>query len=355
MRNWSVVASIVLAACDPGAGDAPRRTRCTECEIHLERVGTLTDSIDPGALPDAMVYATRDRGGRVFTINSKKDGVLVYAANGTLIAKLGTPGNGPGEFRVIRRVLLGPNDSIYVADWGIGRITTFGPDLKMVRADATSHQPDLALGARTFVVAEQFLSRTQVAMPLHFVNDDRVVHSFGADSSALQRDAMLLMQRIVATAQNGDIWTVAPGRFVIERWNPVTAARTQTIHVKTDWFSETAMWPDDERAKPPAIIECLWADDGLLWVSVRDADVDWKPPQSANAERPLDADAYAQTYDWILIAIDSATGAVLATKRSSEILWARPPSNVVVTSREHDADGSVFDVWAPRLRQRAAQ
>ena len=101
----------------------------------------------------------------------------------------------------------------------------------------------------------------------------------------------LVTNRLVAAASDGDIWTVAPGRYTIERWDPVTGFRKQSISVKSTWFREIMTWPDDERQRPPAVIESIWADEsGLVWLLIRDADLEWQAPARANIERIIHAD-----------------------------------------------------------------
>lgn len=121
--SWIGPALLLVSGCKekPSASIA-----CANCEIVLQRVGEISDAFDPGALPDNLVYAERDAAGRLYIVSSRKDAVLVFSADGELIKRLGQTGDGPGEFRTVRRVLIGPSDSIYVADWSL-RINVFSP------------------------------------------------------------------------------------------------------------------------------------------------------------------------------------------------------------------------------------
>jgi hypothetical protein len=94
----------------------------------------------------------------------------------------------------------------------------------------------------------------------------------------------------------------------------------------------------------------LWEDDtGMLWVLLRDADLEWRPPPGGNTERPIDAEEYEQTYDWILEAIDPASGTIVASRRFRHILWARAGSKVLVSANSITANRTTYDVWQPRL------
>jgi hypothetical protein len=344
----------VIVACNTSERpESSNRLPCTDCEIVLERVGVMSDSFDPGALPDVSVYATRDRAGRIYTIARKFDGVLVFNPDGTLLSRLGTKGSGPGEFGTIRRVLPGAGDSIFVSDWGIGRLTVYAPDLTLARTQVLTKYPDLALKDGRFVISEQMPARGSRDVPVEIIDGDgRPVASLRGDSTAFSPQTRRLIVRRVAHAANGHIWTVTPGRYVLERWDASTGERVQTVTVQSNWFTETPSAGVDERARPDAVIETVWEDAGLVWVVLRDVDSAWTPPPPSNHERPLNAEEYDRTYDWVVEVVNPATGAVVASKRFADVLWSRPGSDVVVTLREATAEATIFDVWRGVLRQR---
>lgn len=355
---WIPAACLLLITACGGTADGRRASvHCADCEIILRPVGQMSDGFEPGALPDEMVYAVRDSSRRVFTISRKKDAVLVYGEDGTFLRRLGKAGAGPGEFRSIRRVLLGPGDSIYVSDWGLGRLTVYAPDLSLARVQSLAYPPSLILGDGRFVIADHVPAATGIAFPIHVAGADGVLrNSFGADMSESLADMGLITRRWAAAARNGDIWTVAPGRYTLERWDPGTGLRKAAIAIESSWFREVVNWPDDERTRPPAVIEALWEDDaGLIWFVFRDADLDWTAPAPAlaNVERAIGADEYERTYDWVIEVVDPTAGLVIASKRFRNTLWSRPPSTVVVSARgDALADGATYDVWQPVLRER---
>jgi hypothetical protein len=343
---------LLLTACADVKDVAPISTsRCTECDVVLGQVGTLSDSVDPGALPDYMVHAMRDARGRTYVISRKKNSVLVFDSTGALIRRLGKSGSGPGVYGTIRRVLPGPSDSLFVADWGIGRLTVYSPDLAVARTQTIQHQPDLVLADGSFVIAEQIGKAQLVGYPIHrATSDGAITRSFGADTPQYRPDLRLITTRWVANARNGGIWTVAPGRYRIEHWDALSGQRTRAIDVKSEWFKEIAAWPDDESTRPPAVIETLWEDaSGIIWVLLRDADLNWRAPPQAGTERRITADEYEKTYDWIVEAVDPTSGSVVASKRFAHILWGRPGSTVLVSAKSIRATQSTYDVWQPRL------
>jgi hypothetical protein len=356
-RSLRRATSLLLAlfACTDVKTSAPvDAARCNECDVALVRVATISDAFDPGALPDYMVHATQDSTGRVYVISRTRDAVLVFDSTGALLRRLGRAGSGPGEFGTIRRVLIGPGDSLFVTDWGVGRVTVYAPDLTFVRVQALVHQPDLVLSDGSFVIADQIGAKPFAGYPLHrSMHDGTIAKSFGADTPQYRPDLRLVTTRVPAHAKGGHVWSVAPGRYRIEQWNAMSGQRTRAIDVKSDWFREVDAWPDDESIRPPAVIETLWEDDtGIIWVLLRDADADWRAPPASNGERRITAEEYERTYDWIVEAIDAETGTVVASKRFRHILWGRAGSTVLVSARSITATQSTYDVWKPRLTPR---
>jgi hypothetical protein len=339
------------------AGDARTTnradTRCSDCDIVLLRVGVMTDSTDPGSLPD-IVYAERDSQGRVYTASRNRTSVLVFDSTGARIAELGSAGAGPREYRAIRRVLVGPDDSMFVSDWGTGRITVYDPSLRFVRTQLSQYPPSLVLPDGSFVIADQIRARRDIGYPIHTVDPSgRLLRSFGTDTPQYSSDMRLIANRLVAAASSGRVWAAPQGRYVIERWNPATGTLEQRSTIESAWFTDIATWNYDERVRPGSVIESLWeGDDGLMWVVFRVPDLNWRVPDRANEERVISDEEYKATYDWIIEAVDVGANAVLATRRFDGILWVRPPSRVIVSGRVDDQGVASFEVWVPELVQK---
>jgi len=99
------------------------------------------------------------------------------------------------------------------------------------------------------------------------------------------------------------------------------------------------------------VIESIWEREGLVWVLVRVADLDWQAPAAANRERVVGAEEYDVTFDWIIEVIDPVAGRVVATRRFRNALWGRPNSPVLTSvSHAEQMDGPMLvDIWLPRL------
>jgi hypothetical protein len=227
----------------------------------------------------------------------------------------------------------------------------YSPDFALARTQPMIRFPDLVLDDGSFVLSFQTGVTSDLDYSLQTLAPDGTpLRSFGGDSAQYGRDRVLLKRRIVAKSQEG-FWAIAPGRYALEQWDPASGRPFRVVEVRSDWFRQLETWPTDETQRPPAVITAMCEDvaSGVVWVLLRDADLEWRPPPRAGVERAITSDEYARTYDWVLEAVDPASGNVVASKRFGHVLWARSSSNVLVSEREIEADGSVFDVWRPSL------
>ena len=326
-------------------------SNCDGCSIELFRVATISDSIERGALPDQMIHTMGDPSRGIFVTSRERTKVFAFRSAGQSVSVIGRAGDGPGEFRSARRLFVGPGDSLFVSDWGNGRISVFSPDDKFVRTQRLPNFPSFALDDGRFVVTDQLESGRGERPLLLMGKDGALVGSFGPEIPSGRPPQRLFERRLGAPARDGGVWAVAPGRYTLERWDAATGALRASIPIHTAWFAETAAWPADERVRPPAVIESLWEDrDGLVWFLIRVADSHWKPRAQPNVERAVDAVEYDQTYDWMVEVVDPRSGAVLASRRYPAALWGRPPSSLLVSARAIESDEIArFDVWQPRL------
>jgi hypothetical protein len=349
-----LISGLVTASCSrdaPVAENAIAGRNCTDCEIVLTRVGIMTDSADPGSLPDQAIYAERDSQGRLYTVSRSRTAVIVFDSLGVRLAELGGLGEGPGEFRAIRRLFVTPGDSLYVSDWVTARMTVYDPSLTFVRTQPSPYPPSLVLPDGSFVVAEQILTRKEIGYPIHVVDRaGRLLRSFGTDTPQYRSDMKLIINRLVSTASSGRVWAVAQGRYTIDLWNPASGGLEHRSKIESSWFREIAKWNYDERTRPGSIIESLWeGQDGVIWIVFRVAEVNWQIPPRANEERVISEEEYQKTYDWIIEAVDPQRNVVLASRRFDGIFWVRPPSRVIVSARADSDTTARLVVLEPKL------
>jgi len=99
----------------------------------------------PGAVwdPGSVVV---DPLGAIAVVDSGNDRVRLLAADGTLLADLGSSGSGPDELIDPQNAAFGPDGYIYVADSGNGRVQVYQPDGDHVRSMPASNSLSMPTG-----------------------------------------------------------------------------------------------------------------------------------------------------------------------------------------------------------------
>lgn len=83
----------------------------------------------PESLFGYIADADTDSNGRVYVLDQQAQAVRVFGADGAFEATLGGPGDGPGEIgAVATSLVVGPGDTILVADWLQGHLDRYLPD-----------------------------------------------------------------------------------------------------------------------------------------------------------------------------------------------------------------------------------
>jgi hypothetical protein len=245
-----------------------------------------------------------------------------------------------------------------VADVLLKRLTMIAPDLSIARTRSLAYtpslyMPDLVLDDGSFILAVQVQTPDNIGYPIHRLDSvGAIVRSFGIDTPQFRPDLSRLLTRVVAPSRGGGIWAAAPGRYIIDRWDPESGRRDARIIVPSPWFRESDR-SDRQTEHPQPVIVGLWEDEhSLLWVLLRDGNSDWRPPELP-VHAPHDPESYSNKHDWVIEVIDPVSGRVVASRRFPEYIGYRPPTVLLVSIREIELAGVVLDVWRPVLQPRA--
>ena len=297
------------------------------CEIRLSHVAAFSDSTVEGQLSN-IATAAPDSRGRFIVAGINR--ILVYDARGRLTGAVGQRGQGPGEFERLVYAIIGRGDSIYAYDIASRRLTVLSPELRFVRWVATRHGPRFQLRDGSFLVEQQISGPPHANHPMHrMLADGSIAGSFGASGLTYHPDIQLRIDRGVGPGRDGSIWAVALGRYVLERYDPVSGARLDSVVVTSPWFRESDRFGNDVRGRPSPILEHVWEDSlGFLWVLGREADPEWRPAPADAHESSHDRDAI---YDWILEVVDPDDARVVASRRIPTYPRVRHPAYSMIT------------------------
>ena len=153
--------------------------------------------VDGANVPDIGEWVTRDGVGRMYTYSGHGD-VAVWNADGSLRARIGRHGQGPGEFEAgLLRIHVTRDDSVWVFDRLQGRWTVFDSTFRYVRTvryvgGSTLMSRSTFIGNGLFLDAEYPSGPAASFSVLRFGTDSAVVvRSFGpltGDEQALRSD-----------------------------------------------------------------------------------------------------------------------------------------------------------------------
>jgi hypothetical protein len=154
-------------------------------------------------------------GGRWAVADGGASEVRVYDAAGRLIRAAGRPGDGPGEYRRLSAIGVGPGDTLWVYDFGTRRFTVLNPALLVARTVTLAG--DLAnvggvalLPDGEFLVREHWSSRPATTLGLGLRRDPAAVAR--VDRAGRVRDTTVLVpgREVLISSEGGRAVMTAP-------------------------------------------------------------------------------------------------------------------------------------------------
>ena len=294
----------------------PRGYDCATCRISMSRVAVLHTTATHGQ-PMTFARVERDSRGRYFVAPTITPGqISVFAADGRLLRTIGRQGDGPGEFREINFLKVGPGDSLHVVH-DLRYITTVTPELEFVRRVSVQPRSFLA-GPLLFWDDGRMLSLRYgtgggADYPLRFLDaDGRTGPGFGTSVEWGYGDDMYSG----FVALEGRIWAAKRQKYELDVFEPSTALLTRYRRV-TPWFPRLSDKKRRNAGYYKATVQSISASESLLWIlSMRPTE---SPPkempvavQAAANQGPPSIDELAETQDHFLEVFDSKSGRMLA-------------------------------------------
>lgn len=147
--------------------------------------------------------------GSIVVANAGTFSVDIYSRTGQWVAEFGREGSGPGEFRGMNFLEIGQNDSIFIFDHLLQRLTVFQPEGGLARTTSVGAYGPVGLirsvtGTHLFAKSPNRLSPR--AQPGALLRD--TVQYFSLDKELRMMDVVAIMPGILtaaARAPNGDL------------------------------------------------------------------------------------------------------------------------------------------------------
>ena len=287
----------------------------------------------------------RDSRGRYAAVSADSPQLLIFDTQGRL---LDSPRPSVG---LIAGFFVDPMGAVQAYDMRSGALLTFDADYQVTTKTELPQPPALPLGGGGFLVVRQIATPALVGHPLHAMSKDGViVRSFGADEGPFRSADVFKNSRAVCLNSDGTIWSIAPGGRLLERWDPSTGRRVAQVTVQSTWFRESSRpAPADQVASP--FVLTIWAEEDLVWILYKAPDPQWIPRRISDEEElaatPRErAELEDRRFDWVLEAVRSDTGSVVAMKRFDRELMRRGGSFAIASAASADRAAGV-ELWMP--------
>jgi len=317
---------------------------CPDCRIERTLVVEISDRAMPGALSDyAWVHVASDD--RYFVV-SGLTGEELYVADrtGTIQRRIGRTGQGPGEYRAPIHVVE-TGSAFWIVDPKNTRITSL--EKRDFTLQGTRTLPLFPLSSPiehgTRLILNGMIKGNAAAQPIHiYSSNGALLRSFGADNpNQNATPTSKTMTRVVATGQNGVVWSASPFEYRIEKWD-TTGRRVATYVRELEWFKARTATESSEGL--PHIRRLHEDKDGLLWVEIGIIRQDRTKTRSV----PFDH-SRSETYMEI---IDPSSRRVVAARRFQGVFGFLANGGLFESTYSTDKGGLPrVHVWTYELRR----
>lgn len=321
---------------------------CTSCELRAFRVVSLGSAADPESPADRPHHdVVHDGRGRYFVrAGFPVNRILAYDSEGNLESVWGRRGDGPGEYRTIRQLLMLRGDSLGVLDQINTRLTVLNADGSVARTQQLPINPHpqriAQLDDGTFVVAGGEHTAAASGYVMHLVRTDGSASPFVPAGMVLRSRPSASQRRLAAAGMT--VWAARPDRYELIRY-AADGTPLKVLKRGADWFPdrETEGVTSDPANNPPApyLMDIHVDGEGLIWTMVRLADADWVP----HVVDDLASIVGERRYDSIVEVVDPGRGLVLRSQRFPWNGQGFTNDGLAVSKRKDDLGVTILEVW----------
>lgn len=342
----------------PEPGVQHQAGRCAECRVELQKIVTLGASDGPGAFPATPGPFAMDGRGRYYAVMSDRSGELpyVFSPDGRLLARLGTEGEGPGEYMKPRLIDVDSEGNVIIWDQRLGRLTVLDEDYGLVdeaRLPYNLWDIEPISGGGDILVSGRIRSRDLIGKAIH--RFDRNGEHVGSWDEFDESPLVARYSRFLAPGQVG-FWGVSDlHEYTITKWTS-EGSELQRIERRPDWFQPyEALTPITPDIPPQPAIRGIWEDpEGLVWTIAMREDPEWpdglgERVVSETGEEDYVVEDLDDVYDGEIEVIDPRSGDLLVGARVDRLTtWVVAPG-VIAFVREDEVGWWYADLFRVAL------
>ena len=323
--------ALALLAMDAGLSQAQAvkiisAVTCAKCTVEVAHIATLA-GVD---LPSSAAMLARDSEGHYFIVDEHSRLLKVYGSDGTVLGQIGRRGGGPGEYELLRNVLLSSSGSVHVLDGMLSRRSEFTRQGKFVGSAPLKFQSGPGMAAVILpddrIVVNVLPTRPRDAVLLEIAKDGKTIAEF--DNADADPHKSWLHWRRLLVRSNGDLIVARQWTFETDVYSP-SLVKKQSFVREADWAPRGA--PQDEpsdgvyeRPLTPQVL-AMWEDaDHLVWFQSLIPSRAWRagPRMSPATTMP---DSFATLagrprYETVLEAVDLRLGRVVTRLQTNQPL-----------------------------------
>ncbi len=279
-----LIAGAVVGAVSSQPIAIPGTVACSSCRIVVTKVATLGSANDPVDIGASII--ARNSRGEFYAIVARLMQIAVYDAKGSFVTTMGRAGQGPGEFRSIRGLVVGRADTVFVQS-SLTQVSVFSPQRVFVREFPipSGHELKAALRDGHLVFRAAPDPRGPGVMPAMITSTTgTILTTFGASDSLRSAPARCsTCDYFVLTAGKdaNTVWVTPSNRYEVTQWR-AEGTREKVFSVTgSPWFKEwgAAVQTSNALAQPPrTVIHHVHEDStGRLWIAGSVPNANWKP------------------------------------------------------------------------------
>ena len=269
--------------------------------------------------------------------------ILAYSADGDLDSVWGRQGEGPGEYRSIKQLLMLRGDSLGVVDDIALRLTILNADGSVARTQPLPFRPYRMAQLDDGTMIASGLQHTPAAIGyvMHVVSTDGSATPLGPAQTVLLTRPSASRRKLASAGRT--FWAARPDRYELTELAS-DGTHLRFLKVGADWFPdrETEGPADPVREPPPPFLVAIHVDeDGFIWTMVRLADADWAP---ADDLLSISTESH---FDSIVEVIDPDRGLVVRSQRFRWYGHGFTNDGLIVSERRDDMGVVILDIWRP--------